>query len=56
MVLKYVETHGRIIRREAAELCRLSSDQAKRLLDRLAREGQVQREGRTRGVSYVRAR
>jgi ATP-dependent DNA helicase RecG len=55
MVLQYVEKHGRITRREAAELCQLGSDQAKRLLDRLAREKRLHREGRTRGVSYVLA-
>ncbi|WP_448337257.1 ATP-binding protein [Chloroflexus aurantiacus] len=56
MVLKYVETHGRITRREAAELCRITGPQAYRLLDRLARQGFIMREGeRGRSVSYRRA-
>lgn len=53
MVLQYVEKHGRITRREAAELCRISSPQAYRLLDRLEKQGVIFREGRRgRGVGY----
>lgn len=53
MVLQYVGKHGRITRKEAAELCRISGPQAYRLLDRLAEQGQLAREGeRGRGVSY----
>ncbi|MBS0173258.1 MAG: hypothetical protein JSR64_04395 [Nitrospira sp.] len=53
MVLQYVEKHGRITRKEAAELCRISSPQAYRLLDRLAEQGLLAREGeRGRGVGY----
>jgi ATP-dependent DNA helicase RecG len=56
MVLQYVERHGRITRREAAELCRISSPQAYRLLDDLVDRGLLTREGRRgRGVSYRRA-
>jgi ATP-dependent DNA helicase RecG len=40
MVLQYVEKHGRITRSEAAELCRLTSSQAYRLLKRLEKDGQ----------------
>lgn len=36
MVLQYAQEHGQITRREAAELCKLSADQASRLLRRLA--------------------
>jgi ATP-dependent DNA helicase RecG len=55
MVLQYVERHGRITRREAAELCRITGPQAYRLLDRLAQQGLVQREGeRGRSVGYRR--
>jgi ATP-dependent DNA helicase RecG len=55
MVLQYVEKHGRITRREAAELCRITGPQAYRLLDRLAQQGLVQREGeRGRSVGYRR--
>jgi ATP-dependent DNA helicase RecG len=53
MVLQYVEKHGRITRKEAAELCQISGPQAYRLLDRLAREERLAREGeRGRGVTY----
>ncbi len=56
MVLQYVAKHGRIMRREAAELCRISGPQAYRLLNRLAEQGVLAREGeRGRGVSYTRA-
>lgn len=56
MVLQYVEKHGRITRREAAELCRITGPQAYRLLDRLAQRGLVEREGaRGRSVGYRRA-
>jgi ATP-dependent DNA helicase RecG len=53
MVLKHVEMHGRITRREAAELCRITGPQAYRLLYRLSKHGLVQRDGqRGRNVSY----
>jgi len=57
MVLQYVEKYGRITRREAAGLCRLTGPQAYRLLDRLAGQGRLMREGgRGRGVSYRKGR
>lgn len=44
---------GQITRKEAAELCRIGSPQAYRLLDRLAERGLIAREGqRGRGVFY----
>lgn len=53
MLLQYVEKHGRITRREAADLCRISGPQAYRLLNRLAGRGLIVREGeRGRGVGY----
>ena len=54
MVLQFVEKHGRITRSEAAELCRLSPDQAYRLLTRLAQEGKLQRQGSKKGTWYER--
>lgn len=55
MVLQYVEKHGRITRREAAELCQLSGPQAYRLLNALVNAGELDREGkRGRGVGYRR--
>lgn len=52
MVVQYATAHGRITRREAAELCGLSSDQASRLLRRLAAQGKLQLCGRKRGARY----
>lgn len=52
MVLQYVANHGRITRREAAELCQLSPDQAKRLLARLVDRGDLTRHGQRKGAFY----
>jgi predicted HTH transcriptional regulator len=53
MVLQYVEKHGRITRREAAELCRLAPSQAYRLLKQLEEAGKIRRiGGSTKGVRY----
>ncbi|HAH07472.1 MAG TPA: AAA family ATPase [Elusimicrobia bacterium] len=54
MVLQYVDKHGRITRGEAAELCRLSPDQAYRLLQKIARSGQLIRQGIKKGSWYGR--
>ncbi|MCS7158726.1 MAG: AAA family ATPase, partial [Blastocatellia bacterium] len=54
MILQYVEKHGRITRREAAELCRLNSLQAKRLLAKLSAQGKLIRRGQRKGVFYER--
>ncbi|MCL5677444.1 MAG: putative DNA binding domain-containing protein [Firmicutes bacterium] len=54
MVLQYVEKHGRITRREAAALCRLSPDQAYRLLMRLAEGGKLARHGTKKAAWYER--
>ncbi|MFZ4736273.1 MAG: RNA-binding domain-containing protein [Bradymonadia bacterium] len=54
MVLQYAQEHGQITRREAAELCKLSGDQASRLLRRLASEHpELCLEGERRGARYV---
>jgi ATP-dependent DNA helicase RecG len=55
MVLQYVEKHGRITRREAAELCRLASHQARDLLARLVQRGEVSMRGVKKGAFYERA-
>ncbi|MCL6580965.1 MAG: putative DNA binding domain-containing protein [Firmicutes bacterium] len=54
MVMTYVAKHGGITRREAAELCRLSPDQAGRLLGRLQGKGVLVRVGSKRGARYER--
>lgn len=55
MVLQYVEKHGRTTRREVAELCRVSSDQAKRILVRLVKHEELVPEGQRKGRYYTRA-
>jgi len=56
MVLQYVEKHGRITRREAADLCRIGSYQANRLLTRLVKDGRLDKYGEGKGTWYERAR
>ncbi len=53
MVLSYVKTHGKITRQEAIELCRISEDQATRLLRRLTDAQQLKLVGQRRGAHYV---
>jgi ATP-dependent DNA helicase RecG len=54
MVVQYVEKHGRITRREAAELCRIASYQARDLLGRLAESGDLLMQGSKKGAFYER--
>lgn len=54
MILQYVDKHGRITRREAAELCQISVDQAKRLLGRLVQRGELAGHGELKGRYYGR--
>lgn len=54
MVLQYARRYGRITRRDAAGLCRISGPQATRLLGRLTREGRLIRRGEKKGVFYER--
>jgi ATP-dependent DNA helicase RecG len=54
MVLQYVEKHARITRSEAAGLCKLSPDQAYRLLQRLTEGGFLTRHGTKKGAWYER--
>ncbi len=53
MVLSYVKTHGKITRHEAMELCRISEDQASRLLRKLTAIKQLKLVGQHRGAHYV---
>lgn len=55
MILAYVEQYGSITRRKAAELCRLSSDQARVALRRLVAAGQLELRGERRTSHYVSA-
>lgn len=47
-----MERYGKITRRETAELCRLGSQQAKRLLNSLVQKGQLVRRGQGKGSFY----
>ena len=54
MVLEYVREHGSIRRSEAADLCRISSSQATRLLRRIAKKyPQFEQIGVRRGTRHV---
>lgn len=52
MILEYVKVHGRITRREAAELCKLGPDQAYRVLKGLVQKGRLIRIGTKKGARY----
>lgn len=55
MVLSYARQHGQIKRSEVMDLCRLSQDQAWRLLKRLLETGQLVRHGERRWAVYKAA-
>lgn len=55
MVLKYIDTHGRIKRADVMELCRVSPDQASKLLQRLKASGKIAQRGERKGAYYERA-
>src|SRR5680860_158597 len=55
MVLSYVESFGSITRAKAAELCRLSPQQARGVLKRLVDAGELELRGERRASHYVRA-
>jgi ATP-dependent DNA helicase RecG len=54
MVLQYVEKHGRITRREVADLCRIGPHQATRLPGRLVKARRLVRRGERKGAWYER--
>jgi ATP-dependent DNA helicase RecG len=54
MVLQYAGKHGRITRREAAELCQIASHQARDLLARLVERGELALRGIRKGAYYER--
>jgi ATP-dependent DNA helicase RecG len=55
MVLQYVEKHGSITRKEAAELCQLGPNQAYRLLKSLEERGLLIARGEKKGRFYERS-
>lgn len=52
MVLQYAAKNGRITRREVVDLCRVSADQASRLLRKLVSESKLASQGSGRARSY----
>jgi len=52
MILQYVRVHGRITRREAAELCQIQPYQALHLLKKLVHAGNLIPKGKGRGAFY----
>jgi ATP-dependent DNA helicase RecG len=54
MVIEYVRKHGTIRRGEVADLCKISDDQAKRLLKSITeKHDEFMMEGTRRGAHYV---
>jgi ATP-dependent DNA helicase RecG len=52
MILQYVQAHGRITRRETAELCQIGPFQATRLLQKLVKQGKLIAHGTRKGTWY----
>ncbi|MCC7078888.1 MAG: putative DNA binding domain-containing protein [Acidimicrobiia bacterium] len=55
MILQYVEAYGSITRGQAAELCRVKPEQARRVLKRLTERGDLGLVGEKRGARYERS-
>jgi ATP-dependent DNA helicase RecG len=56
MVLSYIDKHGSIKRADVAELCRLTPDQAYKLLSKLKKRGDIHQIGDRKGATYERKR
>ena len=54
MILEFVETYGRITRSQAADLCQLGGREARGVLERLVRKGELVVRGEKRGSYYER--
>ena len=54
MVLAYIDKHGSIKRADVMDLCRITKDQAARLLKRLTSEKKIAKHGERRGAYYER--
>ncbi len=52
MIIQYLRAHRHIKRSEVAELCKLSPDQAKRLLQKLVKAGKLVQYGKGKGTRY----
>ena len=56
MILNAVDAEGRITRKMAAELCKITEPQAYHLLSKMVTSNELRREGKGRGVYYTRKR
>lgn len=54
-VLRLADEKGQVTRKDIIDLCRLSPDQATRLLRTLVKEGKLERRGTGKGTIYARA-
>jgi ATP-dependent DNA helicase RecG len=54
MVLQYVDSHGRITRSLAADLCQVEGREARAVLERLVKRGDLEVRGERRGSYYAR--
>jgi predicted transcriptional regulator of viral defense system len=52
MILRYVQAHGQIARRDVVELCRVNENQAAYLLKKLVRQGRLHLVGHGRSSHY----
>ena len=55
MVGQYVKAYGKITRKQAAELCKIPSTQARDLLSRLVKKGILEMHGSKKGAYYADA-
>lgn len=55
LVKNYVAQHGRITRQEVVTLCRLTQDQAYKLLTALCNDGCLKKQGIKKGTRYIKA-
>jgi ATP-dependent DNA helicase RecG len=55
LVMQYVDANGRITRSQAAELCQLDPREARQILERLVKRGELVVRGEKRGSYYERS-
>lgn len=53
MILRYAEKNGKITRKDAAALCRISEDQASWILRKISKNGLLTMHGKGRGTYYA---
>jgi ATP-dependent DNA helicase RecG len=54
MVLQYVDAHGRITRSQTADLCQVGGREARMILEKLVKRGELVVRGEKRGSYYAR--